>query len=248
MYGVFVTNQRMTPGSQTSLREANRARIIDAVKIHGSITQVELAGATGLSPATVSNIVKELTAAGTFHARFGVRSGRRSVEVTLARKNGLVIGIHFAARQMRIALADLAQTIISEHRMPLAYQHQSDTGLSRAALMINDMLTAVGANYEEIRAIGITLPAPFNIVTGTTAVPGLMRGWDGIRVATVFEEYVHRPTFVDNDANVGAQAEARLGAARGKDNIAYLRLSHGISGGLILGGALYRGKDGQVGS
>ncbi|MFF2773068.1 winged helix-turn-helix transcriptional regulator, partial [Streptomyces bacillaris] len=50
-----MATQRRTPGSQTSLREANRARIVDAIKKHGGLTQVELAGATGLSPATVSN-------------------------------------------------------------------------------------------------------------------------------------------------------------------------------------------------
>ncbi|WP_431219702.1 winged helix-turn-helix domain-containing protein [Leifsonia xyli] len=45
-----MATQRRTPGSQTSLREANRARIVDAIKKHGGLTQVELAGATGLSP------------------------------------------------------------------------------------------------------------------------------------------------------------------------------------------------------
>ena len=63
-YHEAMADQRRTPGSQTSLREANRGRIVDAVKKHGGLTQVELAGATGLSPATVSNIVKELSESG----------------------------------------------------------------------------------------------------------------------------------------------------------------------------------------
>ena len=52
------------PGSQASLREMNRLRVLDAVRENGALTQVEIAGVTGLSAATVSNLVKELDAAG----------------------------------------------------------------------------------------------------------------------------------------------------------------------------------------
>ena len=55
-------------GSQSSLREANRALIVETVHRHGGLTQVELAGATGLSAATVSTIVKELLGAGVVYS------------------------------------------------------------------------------------------------------------------------------------------------------------------------------------
>ena len=60
----IVVRRSTPPGSQSSLREANRARVVESLKRHGRLTQIELAGSTGLSPATVSNIVKELTATG----------------------------------------------------------------------------------------------------------------------------------------------------------------------------------------
>src|SRR5690606_20809294 len=47
-----VARRRVPPGSQASLREANRVRLVEALKRHGRLTQVELAGSTGLSPAT----------------------------------------------------------------------------------------------------------------------------------------------------------------------------------------------------
>lgn len=247
LYRDLVATERRTPGSQTSLREANRARIIDAVKLHGGITQVELAGATGLSPATVSNIVKELTTAGTLNVSFSTRSGRRAVQVTLARSHGLVVGVHFSSRHLRVALSDLNHTIISEHRMPLAPGHHADAGLDRTALLISDMLESVNARYDEVRAVGIAVPAPIDTRTGQVSALGLLRGWEGVPVASVFEERIKCPVYADNEANVGALAEWRLGAARGTENIAYLRASHGVGGGLILGGQLFRGKDGQAG-
>src|SRR5690606_4456783 len=56
---------RRTPGSQRALREANQRRLIRALRSAGSLTQAQIARVTGLSAATVSNIVRELRANGT---------------------------------------------------------------------------------------------------------------------------------------------------------------------------------------
>ena len=52
---------------------------------------------------------------------------------------------------------------------------------------------------------------------------------------------------VANDANLGALAEVRTGAARGASNVVYLMLSSGIGGGLVLGGSLFSGHSGLTG-
>ena len=78
------------PGSQASLREMNRLRVLDAVREHGALTQVEIAGVTGLSAATVSNLVKELDAAGAVLLSPSIRNGRRAVQVSVAASHGLV--------------------------------------------------------------------------------------------------------------------------------------------------------------
>jgi glucokinase len=49
------------------------------------------------------------------------------------------------------------------------------------------------------------------------------------------------PVTVDNDANVAALAEARLGAARGHRSSVTLTLGTGIGGGVVVDGRLFRG-------
>ena len=49
------------------------------------------------------------------------------------------------------------------------------------------------------------------------------------------------PAVVENDANVAALAEWRLGAGRGARTLVMLTLGTGVGGGLILDGALFRG-------
>lgn len=242
-----MAGQRRTPGSQTSLREANRARIIDAVKKHGGLTQVELAGATGLSAATVSNIVKELTGSGVLHTTPTTRSGRLAQHVTLAHALGLVVGVHVGQRHLRVALSDVAGTVVTETHMPLAKDHRADNELDRVAILLRDMLDSVDASAGEVLAMGIALPAPYDPSTGTIARLGMMRGWDGVRIAEVMERRIRRPVFVDNSSNLAALAELRLGALRGRENAVYIEVGEGIGAGLVIGGRVVHGHNGTAG-
>jgi predicted NBD/HSP70 family sugar kinase len=234
-------------GSQTSLREANRASIVDAVKRHGGLTQVELAGATGLSAATVSTIIKELLAAGVVDTRTTIRSGRRAQLVTLARRSGLAVGLHVGHRSMRVALAGFAREIVADQTLPLPHEHRADTSLDRAALLIVELLDRVGSSIDEVVGIGIGLPAPVDAATGAVSVRGILRGWDDVPVAQVMSKRLACPVFVDNDANLGALAESTVGAARSYRDSVYVRASVGTGAGIVVNGQVFRGFAGTAG-
>lgn len=238
---------RPAAGSQSALRGANRGLILDALKQHGGLTQVELTGATGLSAATVSTIVKELVGAGLVEVHSTVRTGRRAQLVTLARRFGLAVGVHIGLRHMRVVLGDVTHDVLAEQLLPLPAQHRVDTTLDRAALLIMDMLDRMGASLDEVLGIGVGLPAPVDVATGMVSVKGIMRGWDEVPVALVLSKRLARPVFVDNDANLGALAESTLGASRQYQDSIYVRASYGTGAGLVIGGRLHRGFAGTAG-
>ncbi len=240
--------KRRPSGSQASLREANRTRVVEAVKQYGGLTQVELAGTTGLSAATVSNIVKELAATGVLQTTPTTQSGRRALKVTLAHSQGLVVGVHFSVRHMRIALADVAASVIAEHHMPLARKHRADNELDRVAMLIADMLDTAGSSMSDLQAVGIALPAPILRETGMTSRGGMLSGWDGLPIAEVMSRRLERPVFVDSAGKLAAVAELRYGAARRSGNALYLEIGESISAGLILDGRLLDGTNGIAGA
>lgn len=247
-YRVGVSKQRSTPpGSQASLREANRARVVQALQQHGILTQVELAGVTGLSAATVHNIVKELSAAGTLQTRPGTRSGRRALVVSLARSLGLVAGVHVARRHLRVSIADLSHHIITERHLPLMQAHRADNELNRVALLINDMLSTLEAPQEELLAVGLGVAAPVDAESGMIGLPGALPGWEDVPLAQTLSRRLGKPVLVDADANLAALAESRLGAARGARHAAYVDVSYSISAGLVVDGSIYRGSRGFSG-
>ena len=71
-------------------------------------------------------------------------------------------------------------------------------------------------------------------------IPAFVRAPVRARLA----EATRRPVVVDNDANVAALAEYTHGAARGLDNFLLVTLGTGIGGGVMIGGAVFRGAHG----
>ncbi|KSW29895.1 ROK family transcriptional regulator [Cellulomonas sp. B6] len=234
-------------GSQSSLRGANRALVVETVKRYGGLTQVELTAATGLSPATVSSIVKELLAAGAVDTHSTIRSGRRAQLVTIARQTGLAAGVDVGPRHLRVALGDVTREIVAEQTLPLPADHRADTTLDRVALLVIDLLERVGATIDELVGLGVGLPAPVEPGTGLVTVRGLLRGWDEVPVVHVLSKRLAKPVLVDNNANLGALAESRFGAARGYQDAVYVAAGAGTGAGIILSGHLHRGFGGTAG-
>lgn len=67
-----------------------------------------------------------------------------------------------------------------------------------------------------------------------------------VPLARLVSERVDLPVALDNDANVAALAEVRVGAAAGLRHVAMLTLGTGVGGGLVLDGRLYRGATGAA--
>src|SRR5437899_1464534 len=90
----------------------NQARIAHTLRVLGPSTRAELISATGLSRATVSAVVGELTGSGLViepggTAPAGPSGGRPAAVVQLDRSAGVVIGVDVGRSHLRVAIADL---------------------------------------------------------------------------------------------------------------------------------------------
>ena len=100
------------------------------------------------------------------------------------------------------------------------------------------------ASPDPVRAVGVGLPATIDAVTGRVA-HSVHTGMDDFDAAGALEAAVGLPVFLDNDANLAALAEHRLGAGRHHANVVLLTLGTGIGGGLIIDGEVFRGGRGH---
>lgn len=96
----------------------------------------------------------------------------------------------------------------------------------------------------EVSAVGFGIPCLIDQRTGV-ATMAVNLPISHMPFRDVMAERLGLPVHVDNDANMAALAEYRVGAARGFSDAVVLTIGTGIGGGLILGGELYRGAIGS---
>ena len=234
-----------SPGSTASLRPANQRRVVELLRGHGDgeITQAEITRVTGLASGTVSNIVRQLTLVGVIETEPG--SGRRGTVVRLARAAGVVAGIDFGHTHLAVAVADVSGRLIEEVRHPLASDHAYGDGLDLASSLLDDLLEKTGLVRGDVRTIGLGLPTPISddIVRSSAILPG----WVGVNAVEVAQARFGSPVHIDNDANLGALAEHRVGVAQDETDVVFVKISSGVGAGLIVDGQIFRGSHGSAG-
>lgn len=102
---------------------------------------------------------------------------------------------------------------------------------------------AAGAS-SPVEAVGVGIPATIDARTGIVGASN-HTGMDGMHARDLLEERIPHPVHVDNDGNLAALAEHRLGAGRGHSHVVLLTVGTGIGGGLIVGDRVFRGGRGQ---
>ncbi|MER7760575.1 ROK family transcriptional regulator [Streptomyces sp. NPDC097619] len=236
-----------TPGSQSSLHRANLERVVRAVRLAGSMTQAEIARATGLSAATVSNIVRELREGGTVEVTDTSAGGRRARSVSLSGDAGIVIGVDFGHEHLRVAVGNLAHRVLAEEAEPLDVDASWTEGFDRAEKLVGQLIDTVGVGRDKVIGVGLGVPGPIDVESGTLGSTAILPGWAGINPREELSRRLGVPVYVDNDANLGALGELVWGSGRGVKDLAYIKVASGVGAGLVINGQIYRGPGGTAG-
>jgi predicted NBD/HSP70 family sugar kinase len=235
------------------LRRLNRLRVIHALRDQGLISRAEIARRTGLSRSTVSSLVADLQADGLVVERgepgeaHGTQGGRPPILLSFDSSAGAAVGIDFGHSHLRVAVSDLSSRILAERAVPLDTDHAAEEGLDAAADLIVELLGEAGIDESQVIGAGMGLPGPILQEDGIVGSSAILPGWVGVPAVAEMRRRLEVPILVDNDANLGALAEAAFGAGQGATDLIYLKVASGIGAGLLLNGRLYRGTGGLAG-
>ena len=233
------------PGSQAALRSLNQQRILDTLLASGPSTQAELARQTGLSSATISNLVKLMEGFGTVETSPTTSSGRRALLVRLVDDGAIAVGIDFGRRHLRVVLATPGYRVIAEEFLELDAGQVAAEGIDLAHNLLRRLLDEHHITDADVLGVGVGIPGPID--RGRSAVVGsILPEWSDIDFASIGER-LGFPVILENDANLGALAEVAWGPHGATKNLAFVKIGTGIGAGLILNGALFYGNLGITG-
>ena len=233
-------------------RERNALRVLDYLLREGPARRIDVIRATALSRATVSKLIGELHAQGLVteqRAALAVagRSGRPPTLLTLNPEIGAFGGVDFGHSSVRVAIADVTGTLLAEDRLDLDVDNAAELAITAAVERLRALVTQVGLARQRLLGVGAAISAPVRRDGASVVAAGILPGWSAVSPQRELARRLGVPVHVGNDANLGALAEVRTGAAAGASDVVYVMLSSGVGGGLVVNGSLFTGHSGMTG-
>jgi len=156
------------------------------------------------------------------------------------------IGVDLGGTKIASVLVNEDNLPLANVQMPTCPEEGQDAVMERIIASISELASKLPGGIDDVEAIGIGSPGPLDKELGTVVdAPNLK--WKDVPVTSTIHIATGLPVYLENDANVAALAENRMGVGRGTKNMVYITVSTGIGSGLILDGRLYSGTTGGAG-
>ena len=151
----------------------------------------------------------------------------------------MVLAASIGASKTKLGVCDLAGAALAETGLDV------DTTLGPEVVLrtVAERLDRLREKADQpVRGVGVCVPGPVDVATGTVLESPLLPGWGGVPITLGVTGV---PVLVDNDVNALTLAEAAV--RPGVTDLVHVKVSTGIGAGIIAGGVLQRGARGAAG-
>jgi glucokinase len=156
------------------------------------------------------------------------------------RFDGPVIGVDLGGTNMAIGVVDEKGRILGRCKRKTKALEGRDKVISRLVEGIERACGEAKLSLKDIAAVGVGAPSAVDWDKGLVIHAGNL-GWKRVPLRDILAKKLDRPVVVDNDVNVAAFGESRVGAGKGRGDLMAVWVGTGIGGGFVLNGKLWRG-------
>ncbi|MEJ3744996.1 ROK family transcriptional regulator [Actinomycetes bacterium KLBMP 9797] len=225
-------------------RPKTRGLVLDLIRSARTITRIELAEATGLTGATISEVVRELMSDGlVVEAGRGAPTGgkprtlvqlnpvaRYSVGVQLERNTCVIVVVDLAGRQVARTSFQGVATMPPEQALPLV------------AAQVEALLATAAVDRDKVLGVGLVSYGPQDRRAGRLLTPQPTDEWLDYPITQGLAGRLGLPVLLDNDAAAAAIGEYWMGAVDPRSTYGCIYMATGIGGGVVVAGEVYRGS------
>lgn len=155
----------------------------------------------------------------------------------------IILSIDFGGTRTRVGAFE-----VTDYGPKLVRRTEMLSQVSDTVQQVTDRIVALARTIvepDDVNAIGIAAPGPLDPARGTILHARTLPQWENARIGDLIGRHFRNANrFVENDANLAALAEYKLGAGKDCDPLVYLTISTGIGGGLVMRGRLFHGWSG----
>lgn len=233
--------------NQNDLMLLNRSLILRLMHRMRVCSRSDLARASGLTKASVSDIVQHLIEMGVVW-EVGVVSGqknRRSIGVSIRQNSFYCIGVRLTRKSIQAGLFDIAGNPFTQTRRAIMTSAKPEDAMELIKDMIRELLGLTSG--RAVLGIGLALPGPVIYDDGRIAYMSVFKGWENIGICDELSEAFQTPVMMEHDGVCFALSEWwGMDANQCKVMLCVLA-GQGIGAGLIIDGQAMRGAFGASG-
>ncbi|GHI95660.1 MULTISPECIES: ROK family transcriptional regulator [Streptomyces] len=238
-----------TPGTPRVLRAMNDRAALDLLLEHGPLSRTRIGKLTGLSKPTASQLLARLEAAGLVLAG-GTTEGRPGPGAQLYEVNpaaAYAAGLDVTPARVLAAVADVTGRTVGRYELPTPGRRPAVPVVQQVTDALDGAVKAAGLARSDVHRLVVGTPGAFDPGTGRLRYASHLPGWHSPALLDELAAALPMPVGYENDVNLAAVAEQRLGAARGHEDFVLLWNQEGLGAALVLGGRLHRGWTGGAG-
>ncbi|NGP45170.1 ROK family transcriptional regulator [Bacillaceae bacterium SIJ1] len=233
----------MLTGSFKLMKSLNRSAILNKIRNDGPISRAEIAKQTKLTPATVTNIVKELLLSEIIIEKNqgrGVR-GRKPTMLVINSSNFHIIGLDIGPKKIHVVLSDLDANLLEKYQTLIPKKITSDGLLNIIKDSIHYVISKKHIDKKKIIGIGVGMHGVVDVEKGLSLfAPSLQLR--NIPIKKYLEHEFNMVVKVENDARAMALGEAWFGDGSGANSIIAINIGRSVNAGIIINGELYHGE------
>ncbi|MCE6075821.1 ROK family transcriptional regulator [Agrobacterium vitis] len=230
------------------LRQISVRAAMDILLHQGPTSRADLAKKTGLSKQTMSEVIRTLETAGWVRVK-GIVSGkvgRSAVTYEVAPDAGFVIGMDIGATTIRVAIADIAGTIVHEVEKSTG-EHGGEALLAHVSGIVEASLKKARISRSKVLLAAVAMPGVVDPETGRLSLAPNLSEIGSLDVIKSLQGIFRCDVIIENDVNAAVIGESWKGSGIGLDSVAFVSLGTGIGLGVLVNGKLMRGAKGAAG-
>jgi predicted NBD/HSP70 family sugar kinase len=234
-----------------TVRRANLSAIVRELHVRGPLSRSDLVARTGLTRSAIRVLIGQLAAAGLVFERRAAplgTPGRPSVLVELNPESATVLALEIAVDSLAVALVGLGGEVLDLVRVDRPRGHSSVDAVVADLSELALAMSARRPEWESLIGIGVAIVGVVRREDGLVSMaPNL--GWRDVQLDDLLAAAIGTSVRISvaNDADLGALAEVRRGAAVGVDDVIFVHGEVGVGGGIIVGGRPLTGAAGYGG-
>ena len=229
-------------------RLSARARgVLSLIRRHGQVSRAVLIRETGLSGTAIFRATEELEAAGLVRTGETVIAGpgQPSASIHIEPDAAFSLGLSVMTDRADVVMLDMAGTVRA--RREVTRPGMARQAILDSAVRFGDQFFArTGIDRRRLQGLGVAVAGYF-VDPGTVNPAPALEEWALVDLDTEIARHLAIPVVVENIATAAALGERLLGAGASYQSFCYINVADGFGAGIVVDGALMRGRHGNAG-